>query len=76
MDKLSILLKQMDTVKELEKTCEGLKLYTVQKYINYYYNVNAYTRQGVRKSEAITWTADEFKTTERQIYRALAFFDK
>ncbi len=75
MCKLETVNNNIDIIHKLERICQGQKLSTVKRYRDIYLSVDAYILQGAKKSQAITWTSDDFKISERTVYDALVWFE-
>lgn len=71
---IEAISKYIESLQAVELLCRGVKISTLRKYRDYYFAVDAYIRQGATKTEAITWTADDFQVCESSVYRGLGFF--
>lgn len=74
MHNLELINSNMDVIVQLERICNGRKLSTIKQYRDICLSVDAYIQQGAKKSEAITWTSDDFQLSEASIYVALGWF--
>ena len=75
MCKLDLINNNMSIIMQLDEICNGQKISTIKRYRDIYLCVDAYVKQGAKKSEAITWTSDDFRIGEASVYRALGWFD-
>jgi hypothetical protein len=75
MSKIELINENIKIISMIDAICNGHKLSTVRQYRDIYLAVDAYTRQGIKKSEAITWASDDFNISEQSVYRALGWFD-
>jgi predicted 3-demethylubiquinone-9 3-methyltransferase (glyoxalase superfamily) len=72
--KLQIINDNIELLGQIESICQGLKVSTVRRYRDYYYAVDAYMQQGAKKTEAVTWVADDFGVSCKTVWMGLGVF--
>ena len=72
--KLQIINDNIELLGKIESICGGLKVATLRRYRDYYLSVDAYMLQGAKKTEAVTWVADDFGVSEITVWKGLGVF--
>ena len=75
MDKLSIIERHIEVIREIEAVTNGNRLKTIHFYRDIAQKFNAYKHTGENRTSCVTWVADDFRICERTVWKALKFFE-